>query len=64
MTERYHATLVLRAFGTWIFAIPPNTTPRCAYRRAHVTGDGATLDHIEGDRAVYRVQGSYVFTAD
>jgi hypothetical protein len=31
---------------------------------AQVTADGATLDHIEGDPAVYRVQpGSYVFIA-
>jgi hypothetical protein len=31
---------------------------------AHVTSTGATLERIDGDRAVYRVEpGSYVFTA-
>jgi alpha-L-rhamnosidase len=48
--------------------VPPNTTAEVRVPTggdaAHVTADGATLDHIEGDRAVYSVQaGSYVFTA-
>jgi alpha-L-rhamnosidase len=49
-------------------AVPPNTTAEVRIPTggdpAHVTADAATLDHIEGDRAVYRVlAGSYVFTA-
>jgi alpha-L-rhamnosidase len=48
--------------------VPPNTTAEVRVPTggdaAHVTADGATLDRIEGDRAVYSVQaGSYVFTA-
>jgi alpha-L-rhamnosidase len=48
--------------------VPPNTTAEVRVPTggdaAHVTADGATLDRIDGDRAVYKVQaGSYVFTA-
>jgi alpha-L-rhamnosidase len=48
--------------------VPPNTTAEVRVPTggdaAHMTADGATLDRIEGDRAVYSVQaGSYVFTA-
>jgi alpha-L-rhamnosidase len=47
--------------------VPPNTTTEVRVPTGggavHVTRDGATLDRIDGDRAVYRVQpGSYVFT--
>lgn len=49
-------------------AVPPNTTAEVRVPTggdaAHATADGAVLDHIEGDRAVYSVRaGSYVFTA-
>jgi alpha-L-rhamnosidase len=48
--------------------LPPNTTAEVRVptggSAAHVTSNGATLERIDGDRAVYRVQpGSYVFTA-
>jgi len=48
--------------------VPPNTTAVVRVPTggdaARVTADGATLDHVEGDRAVYSVgAGSYVFTA-
>jgi alpha-L-rhamnosidase len=49
-------------------AVPPNTTAEVRIPTggdaAHVTASAAALDHMEGDRAVYRVRaGSYVFTA-
>jgi alpha-L-rhamnosidase len=48
--------------------VPPNTTAVVRVPTggdaARVTADGAALDHVEGDRAVYSVgAGSYVFTA-
>jgi alpha-L-rhamnosidase len=48
--------------------VPPNTTAEVRVPTgggaAHVTADGATLDHVDGDRAVCSVQaGSYLFTA-
>jgi alpha-L-rhamnosidase len=48
--------------------VPPNTTAEVRVPTGggdvHVTPAGATLEGVEGDRAVYRVQaGSYAFTA-
>jgi alpha-L-rhamnosidase len=48
--------------------VPPNTTAEVRVPTggdaARVTADGATLDHVDGDRAVFKVQaGTYAFTA-
>jgi alpha-L-rhamnosidase len=60
----------VRRDGTFVLKleVPPNTTAEVRVptggTAAHVASTGATLERIDGDRAVYRVQpGSYVFTA-